>query len=208
MAEMIPVPSSASIKRPCAETKLIRLLLNLGAVIGLLIAAAVFLFFRTVNSFELRAFRITSDSMCPTICLNERIIAGMDAFNRRTPERGEVILFEHPPGGQTFLKRVVAVGGDTIAPGPANAILVNGESMDWPFVCGDPVMDKSASGESIEFKALTVPKDSFFVVGDNLNRSLDSRYPGFGFVQRDMIQGKALFICWSRRTSRLGCPIR
>jgi signal peptidase I len=132
----------------------------------------------------------------------------MDVFNGRPPERGEVILFDHPPGGQKFLKRVVAIGGDTVAPGPANTVIVNGKAVDWPGVCGDPIGDETPPGEQVEFKALTVPKDSFFVVGDNLNHSLDSRYPGYGFVQRDLVEGKALFIYWSPGTSRIGCKIR
>jgi len=166
------------------------------------------MFFRMTKSFELRAFRVPSDSMCPTICLNERLIVEMDAFNARKPERGDVILFTHPPHGQRFLKRVVAVGGDEIAPGPGNIILVNGKTVAWPDVCGEPVRTTAPSAEPITFLTLTVPQDSLFVVGDNLNLSLDSRYPGYGFVQRDQVQGKALFIYWSSGTSRIGCSIR
>jgi signal peptidase I len=208
MAESIPAPSSASIERPRAGATLIKVLIYLGAAVALLFVAVLFMFFRRTKSFELRAFRVPSNSMCPAICLNERIIVGMDVFNRRPPERGEVILFDHPPGGQKFLKRVVAVGGDTVAPGPANTVLVNGKAVDWPVVCGDPVRDETPSGEQVEFAALTVPKDSFFVVGDNLNHSLDSRYRGYGLVQRELVQGKALFIYWSPGTSRIGCSIR
>jgi signal peptidase I len=208
MAELIPAPSSASVERPHAGGNLIRVLIYLGAVAALLIVAVIFMFFRKMKSFELRAFRLPSNSMCPTICLNERVIAGMDVFSARPPERGEVILFDHPPGGQKFLKRVVAVGGDTVAPGPANTVLVNGKAVEWPQVCGEPVQDATLSGEPIKFQPFTVPKDSFFVVGDNLDHSLDSRYPGYGFVQRDLVEGKALFIYWSPGKSRIGCPIR
>jgi signal peptidase I len=183
-------------------------LIYIGAVVALLIVAGLIMLFCMTKSIQLRAFRVPSNSMCPTICLNERIIAGMDVFNGRPPERGEVILFDHPLGGQKFLKRVVAVGGDTVAPGPANTVIVNGKAVDWPGVCGDPIRDETPSGEQVEFKALTVPKDSFFVVGDNLNHSLDSRYPGYGLVQRDLVEGKALFIYWSSGTSRIGCTIR
>jgi signal peptidase I len=208
MAELIPVPSSASIERRRSGGKLIKVLIYLGAAVGLFMVAGVIMIFRMTKSIQLRAFRVPSNSMCPAICLNERIIAGMDAFNGRPPERGEVILFVHPPGGQRFLKRVVAVGGDTVAPGPEDTILVNGKPAAWPVVCGDPVRDDTPSGEQVEFKALTVPKGSYFVVGDNVNHSLDSRYPGYGLVQRDMVEGKALFIYWSSGTSRIGCSIR
>jgi len=49
---------------------------------------------------------------------------------------------------------------------------------------------------------------TLFVVGDNLDQTLDSRYPGYGLVQRDLVEGKALFIYWSPGTSRIGCKIR
>ncbi len=119
-----------------------------------------------------------------------------------------MILFTHRPKRQRFLKRVVAVGGDKIAPGPGNIILVNGKAVAWPDVCGEPVRNTTPSAEPITFLALTVPQDSLFVVGDNLNLSWDSRYPSYGFVQRDQVQGKALFIYWSSGTSRFGCSIR
>jgi signal peptidase I len=208
MTELTPIPSTEPIQRPRAGDKLIKVLIYIGAVVALLIVAGLIMLFCMTKSIQLRAFRVPSNSMCPTICLNERIIAGMDVFNGRPPERGEVILFDHPLGGQKFLKRVVAVGGDTVAPGPANTVIVNGKAVDWPGVCGDPIRDETPSGEQVEFKALTVPKDSFFVVGDNLNHSLDSRYPGYGLVQRDLVEGKALFIYWSSGTSRIGCTIR
>ena len=199
--------ASSAGKQPAGRT-LITVLIYLGAAVGLVIAAVLIMFFRMTKSFEPRAFRVPSDSMCPTICLNERVIVGMDAFNARAPERGDVILFTHPPGGQRFLKRVVAVGGDKIAPGPANTILVNGKAVAWPDVCGEPLRNTAPSAEPITFLALTVPKDSFFVVGDNLNQSLDSRYEGYGFVQRDQVQGQALLIYWSPGRSRIGCPVR
>jgi len=183
-------------------------LIYLGAAVVVLIVVALIMFFLMTKSLELRAFRAPSDSMCPTICLNERLIVGMDVFRWRQPVRGDVILFTHPPGGPRFLKRVVAVGGDNIAPGAANTILVNGNAVAWPNVCGEPVRDAELSAEPITFFPLTVPKDSFFVVGDNLNHSLDSRYKDYGFVQRDQVQGKALLIYWSPGKSRIGCSVR
>jgi signal peptidase I len=208
MTQLIPAPNAASLERPRAGGALIKVLIYLGSSVGLLLVAAIFMFFRSVKSFELRAFRVPSDSMCPTICLNERLIAGMDVFNRRPTERGEVILFDHVTVGQNLLKRVVAVGGDTVAAGPANTILVNGKTFKWPRLCGEPLRDAAFSSEGVKFQPMTVPKDSFFVVGDNLDQSLDSRYPDFGFVRRDLVRGKALFIYWSSGKSRIGCPIR
>jgi signal peptidase I len=208
MADLIPGPSAASSKTPRTRSKLITILIYVGAVIVVLILAAMLMFFRMTQSFNLKAFRVPSDSMCPTICLNERIIVAMDAFDTRLPKRGEVILFNHQPGAQKFLKRVVAFGGDTVAPGPGNTIIVNGKAVDWPEVCGNPLRNVVPTGESVAFSSHTVPEDSFFVVGDNLNNSFDSRFQTFGLVKGDQVAGKPLFLYWSPGKSRIGCPIR
>ncbi len=208
MADLIPASSASSAENPRAGGILILVLIYLGAAVGVLTVVALIMFFRMTKSLELRAFRAPSDSMCPTICLNERLIVGMDVFRWRQPVRGDVILFAHPPGGPRFLKRVVAVGGDKVEPGPANTILVNGKAVAWADVCGEPIRNVAPFAEPIVFLGLTVPQDSFFVVGDNLNQSLDSRYNGYGFVRRDQVQGQALLIYGSPGRSRIGCRVR
>jgi signal peptidase I len=166
------------------------------------------MFFRWAGSANLRAFRSSSDSMCPAICVYERIIAGMDAFETQLPCRGDVILFYFGPDNVTYIKRVIAIEGDSVAPGPENSILVNGKSLELPHVCGDPVRNADSYAAPEPFAATTVPKGTYFVIGDNLNNSYDSRIEGFGLVKREQVRGKALFIYWSPGKSRFGCPIR
>ena len=72
--------------------------------------------------------------MCPAVCEDERIIAGMDAFNARAPQRGEVIFFDQKESNANFIKRVIA--GDTVARGPSNTILVNNTPLTLPPPCG------------------------------------------------------------------------
>lgn len=71
MADLILASSAASSKIPRTGSKLLTVLICVGAAIGLLILAAILMFFRMTQSFNLKAFRVPSDSMCPTICLNE-----------------------------------------------------------------------------------------------------------------------------------------
>jgi type IV secretory pathway protease TraF len=52
------------------------------------------------------------------------------------------------------------------------------------------------------------PQGTFFVVGDNLANSFDSRIPEFGPVSADMIRGKPLFLYWSPNLRHIGCPLR
>jgi signal peptidase I len=106
------------------------------------------------------------------------------------------------------VKRVAAVGGDTVEPGPDNSVLVNGEAVKVPGACGYPIRSGDIPHEAIPVEAFTVPRDSFFVIGDNLSQSFDSRFSNFGLVKRDQVRGKALFIYWSAGKSRIGCSIR
>ncbi len=208
MTELEPKPSALANQNGQATPILIRVLIWLGAVGALLMVTMLVMFFRWTNSYVLHAFRVPSDSMCAAICMNERIIAGMDAFDRRPPRRGEVILFLHESSNTNFVKRIAAVGGDTVEPGPDNSVLVNGEAVKVPGACGNPIRRGESPYEPIQFESLKVPRDSFYVIGDNLSQSFDSRFSGFGLVKRDQVRGKALFIYSSPGKSRIGCSIR
>jgi signal peptidase I len=198
-----PEPSEVRISR--SAKILLRVLIYLGIALAVLVGVRVVTFFLWARCFELRAFRTPSGSMCPGICENERVIVGMDAFNKRAPQRGEVILFDRDDTGTKFMKRVVAVAGDRVAPGPGGIVLVNGKPVPQPAVCGHPNVGSPADSPVGDFAPITVPRDSFFVIGDNVNNSFDSRH--FGPVNLNQVQGKALLIYWSLGQSRIGCRV-
>jgi len=207
MSLLNPSPSAPASQKSRAARSALNAFIFVGSAIGLLLVTLLVMFFRRANSSNPRAFRASSDSMCPAICAGERIIVAMDAFDHRAPGRGDVILFYHGQDNVSFLKRIVAVGGDTVEPGPGNSILVNGEGVVLPGVCGGPARAAKQTSEPMQFKPVTVPADSFFVIGDNLSNSLDSRFEMFGFVSRDQVRGKVMFIYWSDLMSRIGCVV-
>ena len=205
---MQPSIFSADLPKPATSrsaARLIKFLVYSGAAVALLLAFSVAKFFFWARCFDLHAFRVPSASMCPAICLNERVIAGMDAFNARAPQSGEVILFERDEGNTKFLKRVIGVAGDTVAPGPSNTILVNNKPLTLPPPCGENNAYAHLAAEGPPFEPVKVPKGSLFVIGDNLDNSYDSRH--FGLVSLDKVKGKALLIYWSPNTSRIGCKL-
>lgn len=208
MLELNFDPQAIAQENRVRTRRIIGVFIYLGAAVALLLFTLLVMFFRWTHSANLRAFRSGSDSMCPSICVNERIIVAMDAFDSQPARRGDVILFYFGPGNVTYIKRVIAVGGDSVAPGLEGSILVNGKSMQLPLPCGNPIRNSSPDGGPIQFPATTVPQGSYFVIGDNLNNSYDSRIRGFGLVKREQVRGKALFIYWSPGESRFGCPIR
>jgi signal peptidase I len=158
-----------------------------------------------------RAFRVSSASMCPTICEGERIVADMDAYLKNLPRRGDVLLLDfHSEHRPLFIKRVVGIAGDVVSE-RNGMILVNGKpfrEQSLSQVCGEPKHESSTRGEDPRFDPVTVPASSFFVVGDNSSNSYDSRIPGFGLATPDQIKGRPLHIYWSSERSRIGCDVR
>jgi signal peptidase I len=154
------------------------------------------------------AFKISSTSMCPTLCLGERVVADTHSYKSGPPQRGDLILMKHASSDALFVKRVIALPGDTVAPGFGGAILVNGQPFNPPVPCAPIEWQKKDSADYAAFQLVSVPDGSFFVVGDNLTNSYDSRISDFGAVKQDMVRGKLLYIYWSPVKSRLGCYLR
>ena len=104
------------------------------------------------------------------------------------PKRGDVVVFDPPfpydASGKQFVKRIIAVPGDTIE-NSSGIILVNGK----PF--GN---DFGATSEISEVPKTLVPEGYYYVLGDNRNSSNDSR--NFGFVPRTSIIGRVWVIYW------------
>ena len=64
------------------------------------------------------------------------MVASMDAFRSRSPQRGELIIFTLDQSKEIYPKRVVGVAADIVSRGPANTILVNGSLLRFPELCG------------------------------------------------------------------------
>lgn len=93
-----------------------------------------------------------------------------------------------------FIKRIIAVGGDKVE-GKGKKVYVNDILLDEPYVIHrDPGEDPGLTPRD-NFGPLIVPRNAFFVMGDNRDQSFDSRF--WGFVDMADIKGKALIIYWS-----------
>ena len=150
--------------------------LALLALFGFVVAAPFLAFSFGAVALELRAFRNSSDSMCPTLCANDRILASMNAYRRAGPQRGDVILHRVPAVSAPYVKRVIGVAGDTISPGPHNVILVNGQPLASPRICGKPTFAENSGGESPAFESVKVPAGSFFVIGIILRTAMTAAF--------------------------------
>jgi signal peptidase I len=185
----------------------IYLFVSAGFVVAALLA---YVFLYSYPYWTLRPFKIPSKSMCPTICNGERIFVRMQNGAGYVPREGDVIIFEYGPDRAKFIKRVIGIPGDTVAPGPNNTILVNGEPWHPPPVCAKSLLTQETSLDMTpysHFKETHVSENQLFVIGDNLPNSFDSRVDRFEPVTTDKVIGRPVLIYWSTDSSRIGSPI-
>ncbi len=158
-----------------------------------------------VRSSVVQAFWVPSGSMLPTIQIGDHIfvnklaytvrmpIADVPLTEMRAPERGDVVVFVRPDDPKTdLIKRVIAVGGDTVEI-RKKKLFVNGQEVEDAHAhFEEPV----ALGQRDNMRPQTVPPGKFFVMGDNRDKSYDSRF--WGFANISDIKGRATFVYWSR----------
>ena len=109
----------------------------------------------------------------------------------KTIHRGEIVVFRYPKDpSQTFLKRVAAVGGDTIEIRDGT-LYVNSQAVNEPYA----VHRGPRNSAHEEMRRITVPWGELFVMGDNRDNSSDSR--DWGFVPVQNVIGEPLFVYWS-----------
>jgi signal peptidase I len=158
-----------------------------------LIVAAAFVLALLIQQFVVKPFYIPSPSMEPTLSRGDRVLVNRMVYRFSEPEIGDIVVF-HPPiaPGEDYIKRVVALAGDTVAV-QKGTLYVNGEAQEEPFL-----KEKMDS----ELDAEVIPEGHLFVMGDNRNSSGDSRV--FGPVAEDELLGRAFVIYWP--LSRLDFP--
>jgi signal peptidase I len=130
--------------------------------------------------------RIESGSMAPTLSAGDRVLVDKRAYRESPPQRGDLVVFAAPGSRETMLKRVVAVGGDSVAIEDGR-LVVNGVVQRERYTDPEAV-------DSVYFGPAKVHPRHVFVLGDNRANSEDSR--SFGAVpQRDVI-GRAGARLW------------
>lgn len=157
---------------------------------SLLIAAALALLIRT---FVVTPFKIPTGSMEPTMIPGDKIFVNRFIYRFAQPERGDVIVFRYPENPRRdFIKRLVAVGGETIQIDNGK-ITINDEEVNDPKIFKELYYYNRGQYGAVD-KEITVPQDHYFVLGDNSGSSRDSRY--WGFVPKKFLLGKAFVIWW------------
>lgn len=161
-----------------------------------------------IRTFLVQAFKIPSGSMEDTLAIGDHLLVSKFIYGTkipftdkriltlRDPRRGDVIVFEYPEDpSKDFIKRVIGVPGDVVE-GINKKVYVNGKHYQNPHEIHkeSEIIPKEMNPRD-SFGPITVPENSFFVMGDNRDRSYDSRF--WKFVRRDQIKGLAFIKYWS-----------
>jgi signal peptidase I len=161
------------------------------------IAIAVVLAF-FIRLFIVEAFKIPSGSMIPTLLVGDHLLVSKLTYKFTEPVRGDIVVFKYPDDpSRNFIKRIIAVGGDTVEVRD-KVVYVNGTRQEEPYVqyVTQEVFPAESSPRD-NFGPVTVPQNAYFMMGDNRDSSLDSRFWENRFVKRRSVVGKALIIYWS-----------
>jgi signal peptidase I len=180
-----------------------------------------------IKTFLIRSFFIPSGSMLETLQINDRIVVNELVPNIVPVQRGDIVVFKDPGGwltpiestkktnfwtdttdevlgvfgitapdsAQHLVKRVIGLPGDHVVCN-GGKIIINGVAITEPY------LPKGTAPSQKHFD-VTVPKGSYFVMGDNRGDSSDSRYhddlPSKGFVAQKFIVGQAFVITWPQK---------
>jgi signal peptidase I len=177
-----------------------------------LLLAVAFVIAFLVKTFVAQAFFIPSESMVHTLEVGDRVLVSRMSYKLHEPHRGDIVVFTSPfetegsgdnrslpsrvihtvlesvglrqPSTEDFIKRVIALPGETVE-GKNGHIFIDGRQLVEPYLAEEPVGD---------FPPKVIPKDQVWVMGDNRNRSSDSRV--FGPIKESKIVGRAILRIW------------
>ena len=147
------------------------------AIIGALVVITI------IFTFFFRVFDVDGPSMKPTLQHNDKLIVSTVGYK---PQKGDIVVISETADlDEPIVKRIVAVGGDTVDINfTTGVVTVNGTEEDYT--------DELTSQQFDIAFPITVPEGTVFVLGDNRANSLDSRSTRVGCVDERFIVGKVL----------------
>lgn len=191
-------PDAEPETRPApAPTKTRSLVEWIVVVVGAVLVALI------IKTFVMQAFFIPSESMVPTLKINDRVLVNKLSYRLHDVNRGDIIVFERPEGESNdqvkdLIKRVIALPGESLVIND-NKIYINGQQLAEPYLPAGTINTPGPGGATWTHKCTTddpcvVPEGAVWVMGDNRTNSKDSRY--IGPIPEDKIVGRAFVTVW------------
>jgi signal peptidase I len=154
------------------------------------VVLAVILYFGI--SFAVQTVHVEGLSMFATLEDQDYLIANKIDYRLHAPQRGDIIILRPPTLSTTdYIKRVIALPGERLLIRDG-VVYINGHKLDEPYL--PEAWTVNANWDGGQPTGMVIPANQYFVMGDNRNRSSDSRV--FGPIGRDRIDGRAWFRIW------------
>ena len=154
------------------------------------VVLAVILYFGI--SFVVQAVHVEGLSMWATLDNDDYLIANKIDYRLHAPERGDIVILRPPTNNSTdFIKRIIALPGEKLLI-RSGEVYINGHHLSEPYLPDEWTFQNNWPTDGSDGEVM--PANQYFVMGDNRNRSQDSRF--FGPITRDRIDGKAWFRIW------------
>ena len=154
-----------------------------------------------------KGYKVPASSMQPTLFVGDYFIVDKAFYGNKEPERKDIVVFRYPVDPKKeFIKRVIGLPGDKIEI-QGRQVIVNDQPLEENYVfTSHTASSPTKHNVRDHFGPLIVPDRKLFVLGDNRDHSLDSRF--WGFVDISDLTGKALYIYWAKDRGRIGKEIR
>ena len=195
-------------------------LLIIPSIVVFVLAAGYVVF---TTGIHVRSYSMPAGSMAPALVPGEMIFASGGFYSNQVPVPGDIVLFNLPRDGEltTFIKRVIAGPGDRVKI-EQGRLYLNGVLVERSPLPPDPAVDGLIYRETLpngrsyeiaevsdhefqdEIPEIVIEPAHYFVLGDNRDRSNDSRFPEFGTVPLAAIVDKASIIWMSADWRRIG----
>jgi signal peptidase I len=146
-----------------------------------------------IKTFLFQAFYIPSESMEPTLLKHDRVLVNKLSYHLHDVHRGDVVVFKAPPGVdpgiKDLVKRVIGLPGETIE-GRNGRVFIDGQRITEKYLKEDTRTD------FLGLKPFRVPRDTYWVMGDNRGNSQDSRHFPSHVIRKKDIVGRVFVRIW------------
>lgn len=135
-----------------------------------------------IQNYAFAQVRVEQHSMDTTLAEGQRLVENRLVYRFYEPARGDIVILNGPETDRRLVKRIIGLPGETVDM-KDGAVYINGERLDEPYATGQTY-------PGIIKLPLVVPAHSYFVLGDNREKSEDSR--NLGTMSKDSVEGKAV----------------
>lgn len=149
-------------------------------------AGTSFIISYLITTFIIQILVVSGSSMEPAMHNTQRALINKTAYINHDPERFDIVVF--PYENEYFIKRIIGLPGETVQIGEDGYILINNEKLVENY--GKEPINAFHTGRADE--PVILGEDEYFVMGDNRNDSLDSRFEEVGNINKSDIIGKVI----------------